>query len=40
MEINVSKNELYDLIKQAIKEVLQEESLEYGSTWISGVNVK
>ncbi len=29
MEVTVSKDELYDLIKQAVKEVLQEESIEY-----------
>ena len=28
MEISITKEELYELIKRAVKEVLQEESLE------------
>ena len=29
MEISITKEELYELIKRAVKEVLQEESLEF-----------
>lgn len=29
MEVSISKNELYDLIKEAVREVLHEEKIEF-----------